>query len=267
MNAITAQSAFAAALLEPEIDLHAGLRVPAGINPAHRFTVHRNNAVAALVDALASAFPVTQALVGQDFFRAMARERVRVDPPRSPVINDYGAGFAAYIAGFTPVAGLPYLADVARLEYLRVQAFHAADAEPLDVAAYHALLATPERIAATRVVLHPACAWLQSRYAVHSIWNAHQGIDDLADANLGAVHLDTPESVLVTRPRMQVLVDLLPYGATAWLDALQGGVSLGALPKVDRRRDASTTALESLLVLLIQHRLVVALDSPSEPSP
>lgn len=263
MNAMSAQSSFVAALLEPRLDMPAGLRVAAGINPALRFAVHRNNIVVALVDALAAAFPVTQALVGEDFFRAMARERVCTNPPRSPIISEYGAGFADFISACHSAAPVAYLADVARLEYLRTQAYHAADADPLHVSHFHALLATPERIAGTRLVLHPACAWLSSRHAVHSIWAAHQDLDDIADANLGAIDLDAAECVLVTRPQSQVFVDPLPAGATALLDRLRTGVPLAAL-HTDRRRHASAMSLETLLVLLIQHQLVVAMEYKPE---
>ena len=263
MNAMSTQSSFAAAVWQPGLGVPAGLRVTAGINPAQRFAIHRNNIVVALVDALAADFRVTQALVGEDFFRAMARERVRTDPPRSPIISEYGAGFADFIAACHSAAPVPYLADVARLEYLRTQAYHAADADPLDVSHFHTLLATPERIAGTRLALHPACAWLSSRYAVHSIWAAHQGLADISDARLGAIDLDKAECVLVTRPQSDVCVDPLPSGATDLLDRLRTGMPLGAL-HMDHRRQASTVSLETLLVLLIQHQLVVALDSTPE---
>ena len=257
MSAATMQSRFASALLQPGLAAPSGLRVAAGIDPAQRFAVHRNNIVVALVDALAEMFPVTQALVGTDFFRAMARERVRVDPPRSPVINDYGAGFSDFIAGFARAADVPCLADLARLEYLRVQAYHAADAEPLELAAFHVLLATPERIAGTRVQLHPSCAWLRSRHAVHSIWSAHHQLGDMSATDLGAIDLDAAECVLVLRPDAQVLVHLLPPRATTWLDGLHNGVPLGAV--VDTGDD-----IEHLLTLLIQQRMVVALEASPE---
>lgn len=262
MNAVVSQQAFATALLDPARDVPAGLRVGAGIDPRRRFAVHRNNAVVALVDALAAAFPVTQALVGVEFFRAMARERVRIDPPRSPLLVDYGDGFAEFIAGFAPAASVLYLADMARLERLRVRVYHAADAVPVAAAAYEALLAAPARLAATRLTLHPACHWLHSDYAVRSIWKAHQGLDDLHHADLGAIEIDTPEAVLVMRPQWEVQVSALPDGGIAWLDALRDGLTLGeALARVDGVDD---TQLESLLTLIVQHGLVVALDSPPE---
>lgn len=260
------QQAFAAALLDPARDVPAGLRVGAGIDPRQRFAVHRNNAIAALVDALAAAFPVTQALVGKDFFRAMACERVRVDPPCSPILVEYGDGFARFIADFTPAESVPYLADISRLEQLRVQAYHAADAVPVDVAAYHALVATPMRLAATRVRLHPACRWLRSEYAVRSIWNAHQDIDASRDVDLGTIAIDAPEDTLVTRPQWDVQVTALPEGGIAWLDALRDGMTLGgAAAQAGRSDDTPLEAqLESLLTLIVRHGLAVALDFPPE---
>ena len=66
------QPDWAAALLDPERPAPPGLRAWNGSDPARRFAVHRNNVVASLVSALADGFPVVQALVGEEFFRAMA---------------------------------------------------------------------------------------------------------------------------------------------------------------------------------------------------
>ncbi len=267
MNAAGSQQDFAQALLDPSCAAPVGLRVGDGVNVQRRFAVHRNNAIAALVDALAATFPVTQALVGETFFRAMAREHVRVDPPRSPILVDYGDGFADFIAGFAPAASVPCLADMARLEQLRVSAYHAADAAPVDLAAYQALVATPERLAATRLTLHPACHWLHSDHAVHAIWNAHQGLDHPHDADLTSIAFDVPVDVLVIRPQWQVCVTTLRDGGIAWLDALRGGMTLGeAATRHVAAVDGPPPAvrLETLLTLIVQHGLAVTLDSPPE---
>lgn len=255
------QADFASALLDPECTPPAGLRNGAGFDPRRCFAVHRNNMMVALVDALASAFPVTRTLVGEDYFRAMAREHVRSDPPRSPMLADYGDGFADFIAGYGH--GVPYLADMARLERLRQRAYHAADAVPVANAAYQSLATEPARLAASRVKLHPACDWLRSGFAVRSIWNAHQGHEQRRDAELDAVDVDVPEAALVTRPQWEVLVAALPEGGGAWLDALRDGRTLvESLPptaSVD-----GTAPLESLLSVLLQHGLVIELISPTE---
>lgn len=262
MNTMSAHQAFANALLDPAHAVPAGLRVPHGLDCAHRFDVHRNNITVALVEALASTFPVTRALVGDDCFHGMAVARIRADPPRSPVLADSGEGFADFIAGFAPVAGLPYLADMARLEQARVQAYHAADAAPVAITAYQALLPTPERLASTRVRLHPACRWLRSRHAVHSLWQAHQLPDAQLDAALAAVELDRPEAILLTRPHWDVVLTALPIDACAWLQALANGATLYEAALL--ADDGDSASLETLLQLLIHHDLAVALQSPPE---
>ena len=110
--------------------LRAGLLVPetvasmAGPSRERRIGVYRNNVKASLVAALVGAFPVVQRLVGEEFFEAAAFVFVEHHPPRSPVLAEYGAGFAAFLEGFEPARDLPYLADIARLEWARQQAFH-----------------------------------------------------------------------------------------------------------------------------------------------
>jgi hypothetical protein len=218
------------------------------------------------VDALASAFPVVQALVGEEFFRAMAREYVRLDPPRSPIVADHGAGFAGFIRGFAPSDGIAYLADIARLERSRVQAFHAADAEPVALTSFQSLLTNPQRLAATRVILHPACAWMYSDFAVLSIWNAHQGLDDAREADLSTIVDDEAEAVLVARPQCTVQVVPISAELVASLAALRAGRALGdAIAPVDGIDEAELASrYQSLLQLIVHHGLAVALDSPTE---
>ncbi len=84
-----------------------------------------------LIDALRTKFPATERIVGEEFFRAMARVFVIAHPPRSKILHTYGDDFGDFIAAFEPAAELAYLADVARLEAARTRAYHAADATPL----------------------------------------------------------------------------------------------------------------------------------------
>jgi hypothetical protein len=156
-------TAFAAALLDPALPCPGRLRAWNGSDATRRFSVHRNNVVGSLVDALADTFPVVQALVGTEFFGAMAAGFVRAQPPRSPLMHRYGGELPAFIEGFAPARSLPYLSDVARLEFARVQACHAADAQPLTAELAGAVLASGVDLAALRPVLHPALRWLRFR--------------------------------------------------------------------------------------------------------
>lgn len=256
------QREFARALLDPARPAPAGLR-GAPDDRRRRFAVHRNNVAVALVDALAQAFPVTRALLGDTCFRAVARDFAAAEPPRSPVLLEYGDGLPAFLASCAPLAGLPYLADVARLEAMRTRAFHAADAEPLPADAYRMLAEDPARLARTRVSLHPACRWLSSRHAVLSIWAAHQTPPDSIDAGLSALDVDRPEAVLVTRPQLDVRVHALPAGGAALLDLLQTGRTLGDAMAGACALDAQARPA-ALFGLLVSHGLAIALHSEPE---
>lgn len=146
---MTAQAAFAQALLDPHQSVPPGIVTRNQSDPARRLAVYRNNVMVSLVDALAQTFPVTQTLVGEDFFRALCQVFVRQNPPRVRVLSSYGDELPGFIRQFTPAASLPYLADVARLEMLRLQALHAADAPAMATHDIAALVQDPN-----------ACRWL-----------------------------------------------------------------------------------------------------------
>ena len=129
---MSGQGEFARALLSAEPGCPQGLSSSNGADPASRFAVYRNNVQASLSNALAESYPVVMQLVGREFFNAMAALYIRDFAPASPLLNDYGRDLGDFIQGFGPAAGLPYLADMARLERLRVEAYHAADARPLE---------------------------------------------------------------------------------------------------------------------------------------
>lgn len=246
------QALFARALLDPQRPCPPGVRAWNGSDPGVRFGVHRNNVVSSLLEALADTFPVTRQLVGDAFFDAMARLFVAASPPRSPVLVRYGDGFPAFVADFEPAADVPYLADVARLEVQRVRAFHAADAMALssDEVARH--LADPQALPASRVEFHPSVAVLSSRFAIVSLWAAHQGVGDIAQ-----VDPHRAQCALVLRQRDEVdVIGIAPASAAffrQWMDGVSFSEACDAAAAFDPRFD-----LAASLAILIRHGALVA---------
>lgn len=210
------QEEFATALLD------AGRPLPAGLLAAdttERFAVYRNNVVSGLIRALAGGFPATEAIVGTEFFAAMAAIYVRASPPNSPVLLDYGDTLPDFLAGFEPVAELPYLADVARLELAYTRAFHAADATPLSPGRLNDIAA--DRIGALRVALHPSAQILRSAYPVAEIWAMNTG-----RAPLREITDWTAQDTLLLRPHHDVAANVLAPGEAVFLQHLQTGAAL-----------------------------------------
>lgn len=157
------QALLAHAVLDPEIE---------SISKAGRFNVYRNNYRITLRNALRTTFPAIEKLVGPEFFSALAIEFAERHPPHSPIMARYGEGFAEFLAGFGPLSDYPYLSDVARIEFARVHAYHAADAEPFplqDEVSIIDALDVPAK-------LHPSVTIIASNQPALSIWRAQVGL-------------------------------------------------------------------------------------------
>jgi hypothetical protein len=195
--------------------------------PEEHVRIYRRAVAGTLVRALADIHPVCRRLTGPAFFDAMAREYARCTPSRSVDLADYGGGFGEFVAGFPPAAGLPYLADVARLEWHWHRAFHAPASPPLDASELARL--SPEAQARVRFRLPASAALLQSPYPVHRIWETNQpGHDGDASVSLdeGAARL------VVWRSELALRID--PLDAREWwlLTAARDGRALGELDDV-----------------------------------
>ncbi len=244
------QQEFFEALRDPAQPVPAGLTTWNGSDPAVRFAVYRNNIIVSLIDALADTYPVVQELVGVEFFRAMARLFVDAEPPRSRVLAFYGASFPDFIERFPPAASVPYLADVARLEMLRVRAYHAAECAELSAEAYAHALADVEQLPDMRVVFHPSVGILRSQYAALSLWAAHQGVADIS-----TVDPDAAESALIVRPHLDVEVMRVPASAGDFIAHLLDGATLGSA--VEQTSLAHTDFdLGNTLSLLVQKQVI-----------
>jgi hypothetical protein len=208
------QGAFAQALLDPGRPIPEGVVDPQGALCARRFGVYRNNVMVGLSGALAESFPAVRRLVGEDFFRAMAITYARTAPPRSPVMAAYGAGFADFIARFEPAGGLPYLPDVARIEQAWFEAYHAADAAPVDPAAFAKI--APDALPHLRLHLHPSIRIVRSAYAALSIWRYNT--EEASERSLEDV--EVPEDALILRSVSEVEVRSIPRGGAVFLEAL-----------------------------------------------
>ena len=212
---------FGAAILNAHLPTPEGLVGPDGLPSPRRFAVYRNNVIAGLIDALKAAYPVIHRLVGEDFFRAMAAFYASREPPDSPILLTYGAGFPDFLAAFPPVAHLPYLPDVARIERAWVEAYHAAEAPCLDSAELAAI--APENFGQTRLRLHPSLRVITSRFPALTIWQRN-----LPGATLSPVDLDAGgQAVMLLRPDAEVMVFSLPEGGAAFLLSLQDGLTVG----------------------------------------
>lgn len=214
------QGSFVAALFDPDRPVPEGLTSRTGDRPLKRFNVYRNNVFVSLIEALQGRYPAVCRLVGEEFFRATARAFIEQNPPRSPVLLHYGAGFAEFLDAFEPVAELPYMGDVARIEWAWNEAYHASDAAPLSADDMAALAS--KDVATAIFTLHPSLGTVSSSYPIVSLWSAMKEESDVSDFALD----QGGEDALILRPHLDVEVRQLPEGAVIFISALAAGSTL-----------------------------------------
>lgn len=206
-----------------------------------RVLIYRNTCQSTLAKALRLSYPVVARLVGDEFFDAAAHAYLATHLPAAAYLNDYGAQFAHFLASVPGADSVPYLSDVAQLEWAVNRALHATDCAALEVARLAALPeADLERVCLTP---HPALSVLALEYPADQIWRAVLDQDALAMAGIdlaaGSVQ------VLVERGAQGVqLRRLTPAQAQFTRQLISGTTLADALP---------AGAADSLQPLLAEH--------------
>jgi hypothetical protein len=182
-----------------------------------RFSVYRNNSAVASIEALKEQFPTVLRLVGDEAFSGLARGFAVESPPRSPVLGEYGVDFPMFIERFLAHCenNTPYLPDCARLDWARLVALRAPEAESCSLSRLAAL--DMGRLATQKIVLHPSLALIGSDWPILAISRAHEA--EVVDWR--------GETALVLRPQAELVLMHCPPGASAFLQACQSGKTLG----------------------------------------
>jgi Putative DNA-binding domain len=206
-----------------DLDVSAWI-VDGGIAPQGRLSVYRNTFASTLIRALRLSHPAVDRLVGAAFFDAAAREFITRQPPRSSYLDEYGSDFADFLERFPPAASVPYLSDVARLEWAVSRAIHAPDAPLLTASAMKKLEpANPERVCFQP---HPSVSLVRNRFPADEIWRA---VLDGNDAALQGIDVAmSPVWLIVHRGQSGVEVARLDQGVWKFIGALLSGCPLGS---------------------------------------
>lgn len=148
------------------------------ISAEERLSIYRNTIAGTLAKALRLNFPAVEKLVGAEFFARCAADYVQREPPRNAYLNDFGVGFADFLAEDAHAAALPYLPDVARLEWAVSRALLAESPPAADLAA----LATVEGASQSqlRFIAHPSVTLLTLEFPADVIWQAVLAADEAA---------------------------------------------------------------------------------------
>jgi hypothetical protein len=182
-----------------------------------RLRIHLHHIQHSLTEALKANFPVTCRVVDPRFFAFAADAFIRMHPPTGPCLSEYGREFPDFLRAFEPARALPYLGDLARLEWAAAEARNAPDAAPI----------APESLREVPVVdypnlvlqLDPSIRLLRTLWAVERIWAAHQDGEPQ-----GPIELGSEGSRLIVRRRDAAIeVEQVDPASFAFIAALRQG--------------------------------------------
>lgn len=166
------QEKFARAVMANNIDGLESEIINQKVSGKAALSIYHNNYLGSLTNALSLTYHVIRLLVGKDFFKSMAHEYIKGEPPRSSNLDDYGGNFPTFIEGFKPAESLFYLADMASFEWKHHLALIAPNAPVLTMK--HISYMPLKELENIKFIPHPSLQFFASIYPIDQIWLAHE---------------------------------------------------------------------------------------------
>ncbi len=192
-----------------------------GLDPSARLSIYRNHVFASLTASLKAMYPVVCRLVDERFFAYAAHEYIRAQPPGEPCLVRYGETFPAFLGSFPPCRDLPYLRDVAALEWAIIRVKTALSPSPLSA---RSLAMVPAAAAGSvRFTFSGTIALIESDWPIDRIWIANQpgaNPDTTVDLDAGGMRFE------VRRRDRDVVFQCLNPALYAFRAALLAGQAL-----------------------------------------
>lgn len=95
-----------------------------------RLKIYRDSSLNGRLKALRNIFHSCERMVGEQFFAQMTVEFLTQQPSQHLTADAQGQYFSAFIADYSAAATVPYLSDLAKLEWLWYQVFHDGSDKP-----------------------------------------------------------------------------------------------------------------------------------------
>ncbi|MBL4789449.1 MAG: putative DNA-binding domain-containing protein [Kordiimonadaceae bacterium] len=138
-----------------------GLILSDELPAASRMQVYQNNYIMTLTDVVFGVFPVVSAFVGEDFTRAAVKHFVADNPPEQACLSEYGVAFPAFLKTYEHASDVPYIGDMAKLEWAMYELQSAAEEKPA--------------VLVDVVTISKNVRFIKSEYPILSLWMVGTG--------------------------------------------------------------------------------------------
>ncbi len=218
----------------PDDGFAGSLRLPPGTDPDSRLAVYRDGYPARIFEALEDAYPAIATICGDGSFTRLARRYLQGCDLSATSLNGIGEHFPTYCTRDELSTQLPFLSDLAHVEWAALRALHSTEQPPVDPT----LFAAWNMEDWERVVLsfQPSTTLVRSDWPIHDLWQARDTPRDDIDIDL----TDRAQDVLLYRRDYEVECRLLTRHESIALDSLLSGSTLGRTMETLAENDPGT---------------------------
>ena len=192
-----------------------------GTSGTERLAVYAQGYVTRMREALAEVYEAVHHVLGEQRFSVLAAEYALRYPSDNYNLNFAGRHLPEFLAAAPPTERLPFLPDLARLEWLVCLAFHADDQTCLDPASLSSL--APERWSQLRLIFQPSVGMVASSWPIQDLRQARHQPRETINIDVS----NRPQRVLVFRQQLQVTCELISEAQQRFLERLLQGCLLG----------------------------------------
>lgn len=211
--------------------------------------VYRNNYYISLTEALRSVYVSVDKLVGKGFFDFVAHSYIDAHPSKSGNLHEFGSYFSYFIGSLDQAASVPYIADIAKLDWAWHQMFHAKDSAPLNVETLEEF--EHEELGALNFKFIEGMQVLTMGFTVFGLWNhcreipGFEGADELS-------YNKTTEFIMIHRLGLDVVVSLMSQAEVTFIEELKKGECLADATESAMSHNMQFQLLEVLQSLFVK---------------
>ncbi|MYB88624.1 MAG: DUF2063 domain-containing protein [Proteobacteria bacterium] len=223
------------------------------ISRERRMDIYRTTMREAHVRALATTYACCEKILGERYFRQLATEFYYGNPATHQDLNRYGQAFPDFMREFiehhAELAEYPYLADLARLEWLYEQAYYTREDAAFDFRALAMLDEDDYR--KLHFVLGASVATLKSDYPVYELWRAHQGQGGTKEVTA----IDEPQYLCVAREEFKPRIHRIDHAFQWVMNKIDQGCAFGELETLVEQ-ESMRISLQAIIPELIARKWI-----------
>ncbi len=210
-------------------------------------SVYRNGYFKTCADSLAASYPVVSSLVGEDYFRGLARAYVEAYPPNNGTLVGYGNHFAGFLRQRLDDHGLDYLPDAAAIDAAWLASFFADEVTALTATDVESMSAEGVDVSTLRVTLTPSTQIVSLKNDVVDTWIQIREQGELT-SKISIRQADC--SAMIWRLHGQIHIRALEPDESAFLSALAGVTTLESAANSAYQADPSFDLATTFAALL-----------------